>query len=71
MLGKRTRLQHGSWPFGLMCGGGLFGQPAKIDVEVVISKKHDKKHVLTIVAALGNVMVYVGDDNASGSSHEE
>ncbi len=48
-------------------GGGFLGQYAKVDAPIII----DKKDILTVIATLGNVVRYVGNNNASGSRHEK
>ena len=47
--------------------GRFLGQKTEVGKAIVI----DKEYVLTIIATLGNVMRYIGDDNARGSRHEK
>lgn len=48
-------------------GGCFLSQYAEVGTAIII----DEEDGLTVIAALGNVVGYIGDDNASGSGHEE
>ena len=48
-------------------GGGFLGQYSKVGTAIV----NDEKNILTVIAALGNVVGYLRDDNTSGSRHEK
>ena len=48
-------------------GGGFLGQYVKVGKAIIIKEKY----ILTVIATLHNVVWYFGEDNASGSRHEE
>ena len=50
-----------------MRGDGFLGQYAEVGTAIIL----DEKNRLTVISTLGNVVGYIGDDNASGSKHEE
>lgn len=48
-------------------GDGFLRQYAEVGTAIIINEKDG----LTVIATLGNVVGYFGDDNASGSRHKK